>query len=256
MTLLQSRGPQQLRLGVEPTGFLSALGSVIGDMAVSPRAIAASCGSNVPDALLWAHSWVQRCGTVVDIGAGLGGPATFLHQLRTGPTFLVEPDVTVAGYARSFTGLPTVAAPAERLPFPDSSFEGAVALAMLSQTEDRDTALAETARIVRPGGHVSVWAYVSSVGDEMEAESTEFTTLSRLESEFLRAGLEVVDWTAADRFTRDEMWDEIQSQARNRVEALFGSVDAVAAEIRENERLAAEIEAGNVSSVLYRLVVR
>lgn len=53
----------------------------------------------------------------------------------------------------SFTTVPTVA-DAERLPFPDETFDGVLALQMLYHLPDRETALSECRRVLKPGGRL------------------------------------------------------------------------------------------------------
>ncbi len=55
-----------------------------------------------------------------------------------------------------------VEAAAERLPFPDASFDTAVFTLVLCTVPDPDAALAETARILRPGGRMLFVEHVRS----------------------------------------------------------------------------------------------
>jgi SAM-dependent methyltransferase len=47
-----------------------------------------------------------------------------------------------------------VEADAQAIPFPDTSFDGVIANHMLYHVPDRETALAEIRRVLRPGGHL------------------------------------------------------------------------------------------------------
>ncbi|MDH6707210.1 ubiquinone/menaquinone biosynthesis C-methylase UbiE [Kitasatospora sp. MAA19] len=94
---------------------------------------------------------------VLDIGCGIGKPATRL--LRTHPVDVVgitisESQVAQARAGVSEAGLADRAtfeyADAQRMPFPDDSFDAAWALESLFHVPDRDRALAETARVLRP----------------------------------------------------------------------------------------------------------
>lgn len=256
MTLLDRQGPRQLRLHVAPSSYLEALGSVVSSMPVSPRAIASCVGINTPEALLWSHRWVERCGTVLDVGAGLGGPATFMHQLRVGPTVLCEPNPRLADYAREFTGLTTVRAAADALPFADRSFGGLTALAMLSRVDDRRRSLQQMAKVVRAGGRASIWAYVSATDRVWSTPNATFTSLSEVESDLMMSGFEIVEWQTAGAFGHDPMWSEIQDQARSQLRRQYGHLPCVAAEIEENDGIAAGLASGQITYVAYRLRAR
>ncbi len=117
----------------------------------------------------WRLSFIERIfsslaieegrGPYLDVGVG-GSGATVIEAARRGVDAvgcdLSEPGVLAA---RSFAleqgveGLTqwTVCA-AERLPFPDASFDAASAVAVLEHLDDDAAAVAELARVLRPGG--------------------------------------------------------------------------------------------------------
>jgi ubiquinone/menaquinone biosynthesis C-methylase UbiE len=97
-------------------------------------------------------------GRTIDIGAGTGAniglyPAavTELAFAEPDPHMLkrLRPKVAEAGLAAE-----VVEAPAARLPFEDSSFDTAVFTLVLCTVPDPAAALAEAARILRPGGRL------------------------------------------------------------------------------------------------------
>jgi SAM-dependent methyltransferase len=55
-----------------------------------------------------------------------------------------------------------VQAPAERLPFPDDSFDTAVFTLVLCTVPDQEAALAESARVLRPGGQLLFLEHIRS----------------------------------------------------------------------------------------------
>ena len=103
-------------------------------------------------------------GRVVEIGAGTG--ANLEHYPRAIDELVcTEPYEPMARRLRSKaegSGLPVrvVTAPAESLPLEDDSFDTAVAALVLCTVEDPERALAEIARVLRPGGRLVFMEHV------------------------------------------------------------------------------------------------
>jgi SAM-dependent methyltransferase len=84
-------------------------------------------------------------GRIVDLGCGVGHS---YDRLAPRDTVGVDRDpAALAGQDRE-----TVVADMRRLPFDDGSFEGAIAVHSLEHVPDPERVLAETVRVVRPGG--------------------------------------------------------------------------------------------------------
>jgi ubiquinone/menaquinone biosynthesis C-methylase UbiE len=105
-------------------------------------------------------------GRVIEIGAGTGVNLD-LYSRGVEELVLVEPDPHMAKRLRA--KLPTsgreatvVEAPGERLPFEDGSFDTAVATLVLCTIPDPGAALAEAARVLKPGGHLLFIEHVRS----------------------------------------------------------------------------------------------
>lgn len=108
----------------------------------------------------------RASGRTIDIGAGTGiniglFPATVEELV------LAEPNPHMGQRLRrrlagSDVAAEVVEAPAERLPFADASFDTAVFTLVLCTVPDPRAALAETARILRPGGMMLFLEHVRS----------------------------------------------------------------------------------------------
>ncbi len=105
-------------------------------------------------------------GRTIDLGAGTGVNLDLFPD-AVEDLVLVEPDPHMAvrlrrRLASSGAEAEVVEAPAERLPFEDACFDTAVFTLVLCTVPDPAVALAETARILRPGGRMLFVEHVRS----------------------------------------------------------------------------------------------
>lgn len=142
--------------GAIQAAWASPLGSLLYDnaQALSRRLFAA-----------WQHptEWlnIPRGGVALDVGSGPGGVTASLAQ-AVGPEGLaLGIDVSEAMLARAVRA---VAAPqagflradAQRLPLRDETVDSVVSVAVLQLVPKPEAALAEIARVLRPGGRLAV----------------------------------------------------------------------------------------------------
>jgi len=104
------------------------------------------------------HALLARAaGATIEIGAGTGVNLAHFPPAVT-RLCLVEPDPTMRKRlhrrAAGRDDVEIVDARAEALPFPDATFDTAVVTFALCSVADLDTALAEIARVLRPGGRL------------------------------------------------------------------------------------------------------
>lgn len=103
-------------------------------------------------------------GRIIEIGAGNG--MNFRHYpSEITELVAVEPErylrrQAAAEAARAAVEITVIEATADRLPFPDASFDGGVASLVLCSVPNQTRALAELHRVVRPGGELRFYEHV------------------------------------------------------------------------------------------------
>ncbi|GAA1971178.1 hypothetical protein GCM10009817_08890 [Terrabacter lapilli] len=93
---------------------------------------------------------------VVEVGCGTGKFARSVLEEAPGTDYVATDLSPAMVEATRALGVAAEVAPADRLPFADGSFDGAVAAWMLYHVPDLDRTLAELRRVLRQGGHLFV----------------------------------------------------------------------------------------------------
>jgi SAM-dependent methyltransferase len=119
-------------------------------------------------------------GRVLEIGAGTGANLEYYDWPRVEALDLTEPDPYMARYLqpRLDTLPPEVRArvrlsdaPAERLPFPDESFDCVVVTLVLCSVADLDGSIAELRRVLKPDGDLRLLEHVRGEGLRARVQS-------------------------------------------------------------------------------------
>jgi ubiquinone/menaquinone biosynthesis C-methylase UbiE/uncharacterized protein YbaR (Trm112 family) len=92
-------------------------------------------------------------GLLLDVGSGVGRPP-YLEDRGDTPFVGVDP---LVGGARDFDFVQGVA---ERLPFADATFDGAISATMLDHVAEPRSVLLELRRVLKPHGRLAVWIAV------------------------------------------------------------------------------------------------
>jgi ubiquinone/menaquinone biosynthesis C-methylase UbiE len=106
-------------------------------------------------------------GDVIEIGSGTGASLPYYERARR--VVAVEPDPSMAKRlpgkaAEARVPIEVVNARAEKLPFPDESFDAAVAAFVLCSVADQRTVLTEVRRVLKPEGKLVLLEHVLGEG--------------------------------------------------------------------------------------------
>jgi len=141
-------------------GFGAPLYAAADPEAVSEAAVAASLGCGVPTAV----ADLREGETVLDLGAGAGADV-LLSARRVGPTGkaigldMTDEMLELARHNAAAEGIENVEfvkGYLEELPLPDASVDVVISNCVINLSGDKPRALAEAARVLKPGGRFAV----------------------------------------------------------------------------------------------------
>jgi SAM-dependent methyltransferase len=189
--------------------------------------IPAGCrGSGSPAVLDWLIEQLDLDSgeTLLDCGAGVGGPAAYAAAQRGVRPVLVEPQTGGIQASRALFGFPAFRADASVLPFADEAFDAGWALGVLCTTESQLELLSELRRVVRPPGRIGLLVLVA---DELspagEPDNSFFPTVESLSDLVRRADLHVDAWrSAADIWDPPIEWRERLETFESELRARYG----------------------------------
>ncbi|CAA9230449.1 MAG: Methyltransferase type 11 [uncultured Blastococcus sp.] len=175
-------------------------------------AIPAGCrGSGSEGALRWLADRLDLAADarLLDVGAGVGGPAGWLAAERGLRAVCAEPMAAAVRAGRALFGLSSVVAVSQQLPFPARTFDAAWCLGVLCTTSDKAGALAELRRVMADGGRLGLLVFVA---DEPLPpplpEGNEFPSEVELRRLLADAGFELGETSEADLGDSPPEWSE------------------------------------------------
>jgi SAM-dependent methyltransferase len=193
---------------------------------------------------------LKRGDTVLDVGSGLGLLTLAAHD-RIGDGWVIAVDPSVGAleellrlaHEANANGVMYLVGDAEVLPLPDASVDAAVLRSVLVHVPDVDVAVTELARVLRPGGRLSLreplnrsatfistavdWSPLGELGERLVALWTEATgtdPLQRLDPDALAASLTAAGFVDLDVSVDDpgEEWLVTEESVAERLDMRGG----------------------------------
>lgn len=192
------------------------------------HAIPAACrGSGSPAALHWlAERLGLRPGmSLLDCGAGVGGPAELAARRYGVLPVLAEPMTAACRASARLFGRPVVAAGGQRLPFAAEVFDAVWSLGVLCTVPDQAGLLAELRRVARPGAPVGLLVFLRTVEQLPEQpEGNSFRSADELAALLAGTGLVVEEQAELADFDDPEPdWQAAADRVAELIERRHGS---------------------------------
>jgi SAM-dependent methyltransferase len=189
---------------------------------------AACRGSGSPYALDWFidRLALAQGGTLLDSGAGVGGPAAYAAQRCGVRAVLIEPEMGACRAAAQLFGFPAIRATGTALPFADQAFDAAWSLGVLCTVSDQLSLLTELRRVVRPAGRIGLLVFVATreISRAQRPEGNTFPTARSLRGLVHRAGLRVSDEQMLAEFAdAPKDWEDRADRVDAELHRLYGS---------------------------------
>jgi SAM-dependent methyltransferase len=223
------------------------------------HALPAGCrGSASPAALAWLGEACElNSGTILlDVGAGVGGPAGYAADRFGVRPVLVEPMPQAARAALELFGRPALIATGEALPLAAGSIDAAWCLGVLCTTTEKPAVLSELHRVLRPGASLGLLAFLADQPHPAGApEGNAFPSAEELDALLAAAGFGVVEQAELAGFgAAPRSWSERADRVEQEIDRAHGDDPRLAVARRQEQRIGRLLAQGRITGRLVHAV--
>ncbi len=217
--------------------------------------IPAACrGSGQPAVLDWLlERLAPRPGSILlDVGAGLGGPAAYAAAETGVRSVLAEYEAGACLAAARLFGAPVVQADATALPFADATAELTWCLGVLCTAAGlgaQRSMVAELRRVTRPEGRLGLLVYLASGRLDDPPQGNHFPTSAQLHDLLVGAGLRVLEVADFPDITQPPpSWTERSSAVERELHRRYGHTPELTAADEQAGRIGKLLNSGQLTS--------
>lgn len=216
--------------------------------------IPAACrGSGQPSALDWLLAGLAPAPgeLMIDIGAGVGGPAAYAAERCGLQPVLIEPEHGACRAAARLFPAPVVQADATALPLADATADLAWCLGVLCTASGRDAQLAmlrELRRVVRPAGRIGLLVYLATTRPLADPpQGNHFPARGELTALLREADLDVAaEADLAGLPSPSPDWQHRTAAVEQELQRRFGRTPQLAAATKQSDRIGALLDSGQL----------
>jgi SAM-dependent methyltransferase len=220
-------------------------------------AIPAGCrGSASPSALAWLAEALEFAPStrLLDLGAGIGGPAAWAARRYGVRPVLVDPMEGACRAAAALFGLPAIRADGSAVPLPTASIGTAWCLGVLCTVEDKAALLAELHRVLTPGAHLGLLVLVAQTSHLAPVpEGNFFPAQEELVAVLDKSGF-AVEEQVDDPGDTPAAWTKRTTRVDDLIREWHETDEAYVQGAEQQDRLGHLLSTGQVSSQLLHAV--
>lgn len=216
-------------------------------------ALPAACrGSGSPATLDWLLERLTPASDelLLDIGGGMGGPGAYAAGRAAVRVVVLDPAPEACATAQQIFGLTAVVSVGDRLPLRDHTARLAWSLGVLCTTDEQSRFLAESRRVVQPGGLLGLFVLVREHHSSLpEPEGNTFPTPAELGELLTSTGWAVDEEVSADDLDDSgsgRAWKEAERRVDDEVREVHGHHPSYGVVREQTDRISALLDSGAI----------